>query len=779
MLISGLGYHEPWINGQRVGDHVLDPSQTDYELRVFYIRHDVTDLVREGGNALGVILGNGWYNQDRVWGRNGLSYGQPRLMTELHLRYVDGTNDVLRADDHWRWAPGPIQENNVYAGESYDGRFEIDGWCSPGFDDSSWKFAVLMEPPGGELQEQTMPPMRRVEELPPAAVSKVRPGLYVVDFGQNFAGWTRIEVKAPAGTEIALRYAETVCPDGTLDTSTTGVFATKVEQIDRYICRGEPCGQDCVEPDPPGASTNHRVSQLSRSAAAEPCGSRRDDTEAWEPRFTYHGFRYVEVTGWPGELSPEQITGIVVHNDLPVAGRFDCSDERLNQLHRMALWTHRSNMHGLPEDCPAREKCGWLGDANLVAEYSLWNYDAKVFWEKFLGDIETTRTFNDGLPGNVAPGKRCSRNTAKPDWAAAFIMVPWYLYQFSGDRDILRRHWQGMTHLMTYFRTIASATAAPVANKEQRRKIGPAGGNNSPGTRSSHAYTQLTRSLTDNWILPGGYGDYFDPGTDAIVLHTPQTLSTTLWFFRCAEVMSVMAAALNDANGAEKYRVWRENIAAALTASFYDWARGSFGSQTANAMALAFNVLPEEGPRILEALVNDIRERDNHMNVGVMGVRFILEVLTRGGKGELALALMHQNSYPSFGHLIEGGATTLWECWGEKEHNGTHGPRSLNHPFMGGYDNWFLNTLAGIQPDREHPGFRRFLLQPHPVKGLEWVRCRYECQYGPIESNWRVQNGEFVWDVLVPEGTSAAAMVPYSKKAVELGTGTHNFRRPL
>jgi alpha-L-rhamnosidase len=695
LCICGLGYHEAWINGARVGDHVLDPAQTDYERRVLYVRHDVTALLRKGTNALGVVLGNGWYNQDKVWGTNGFAYGQPRLMTELQLRYADGSSDIVRADDQWLWTPGPITANNVYAGECYDARLEVADWCLPGLDDSGWVKALPMDPPGGELLEQTMPPMRRIDELKPVAIREIKPGLFVVDFGQNFAGWVRIQVSASAGMEIVLRSAETVFPDGMIDTASTGVFATKVEQIDRYICKGQ-------------------------------------GTETWEPRFTYHGFRYVEVTGWPGPLLPEQVRGIVVHNDLPVAGAFECSDDRLNTLHRMALWTLRSNLHGFPEDCPAREKCGWLGDANLIAEYALWNYDAKSFLEKYLGDIETTRRLNAGIPGNVAPGKRCTRGAAQPDWAAAFIMLPWYLYLYAGDIEVVRDHWQGMTQLMAHLKTECSG-----------------------------------------WIVPGGHGDFFDPGTEAIVQHTPPPLTSTLWFFRCASVMSAMAEVLGGPDAAAMYREWQSCIAAALKECFFDEASGSFGSQGANVLALAFDVLPDEDARILAALVGDIRSRGNHMNVGVMGVRFILEVLTRRGEGELALVLMRQDAYPSFGHLIRRGATTLWECWGEDEHDRKYGARSLNHPFMGGYDNWFFNTLAGILPDPGNPGFKHFFLEPHPVKGVDSVGCHHDCRYGRIGSNWRIAAGVFIWEVLVPAGTTATATLPFGGGVVELVAGKH------
>lgn len=710
LRICGLGYYEAWINGRRVGDHVLDPAQTDYQHRVFYVSYDVSDLLRNGTNAIGVMLGNGWYNQDRVWAKKvvnadgstsripGLSYGQPRLLAELQLSYKDGRKETLQTDTDWRWAPGPVVDNNIYAGERYDARRELNGWCEPDFDTASWSSVIALPAPGGEPEEQVMPPMRRIEELKPTKISPVEEGRYVVDMGQNFSGWARISVEAPAGTEIKMRFAETVFPDGTLDTASTGVFATKVEQTDRYICRGA-------------------------------------GLETWEPRFTYHGFRYIEVSGWPGELTAADITGVVVHTDLEPAGAFVCSDERLNRLHHMVLWTHRSNIHGLPEDCPARERCGWLGDANLVSEYSLWNFKGKRFWEKYLDDMETSRSINGGIPGQVVPGKRGNVPAEKFDWLAAYIMIAYYVYLDSGDKRVLQAHWEGMQQLMTYFGAEA-----------------------------------------DCWILHGGYGDFFDPGTEAIVMHTPQSLSTTLWFCRCAQVMTAAATALGQPESAAQYKEWQANIAASLTERYYDTATGSFGSQAANALALAFGVAPSENERILSALVCDIRKRDMHPNVGVMGLRFLFEVLTRNGHGDIALAMLHQNSYPSFGYLIERGATTLWESWGEKEHDEKHGARSLSHPFMGGYDNWFYNTLAGIRPDPEHPGFKAFTLVPHPIPGLDWVDCHHDCPYGRIVSNWKLSGADkFQWHIEVPEGTVARATLPFSREVRKLPAGTYDL----
>ena len=696
--LCGLGYHEAWLNGLRVGDHVLDPAQTDYEKRVLYVSHDVTDMVQSGPNALGVMLGNGWYNQDRVWAENGLSYGQPRLLAELHLVFADGSRQVIGGDERWRCEAGPVTENNIYAGESYDARLEQPGWCSSGFDDSRWRPVVIADAPGGELQPQSIPPIRVVEALPPAAIDEIEPGIHLVDMGQNFSGWARIKVEAPRGTEIRMRFAESLSPDGGIDTASTGVFATGVEQIDRYICNG-------------------------------------GGVETWQPRFTYHGFRYVEVVGWPGRLSAGDIVGAVVHTDLPTAGIFECSDERLNLLHRMALWTHRSNIHGLPEDCPARERCGWLGDANMVAEFSMWNFQAKAFWEKYLDDIETTMSLNNGIPCDIAPGKRGTKRNANPDWAAAFVMLAWYVYVHSGDLSVLGRHWDGMERLMEHF-----------------------------GEKA------------DDWILEGGYGDWFDPGDESICTRTPATLTTTFWFHQCATVMSSAAIALRRPDRARRYADWASCIGDAVASRFFDRDTGSFGSQTANAMALQFGLAPDgEEPRVLDALVGDIRRREMHLSTGIMGVRYLFEVLSRHGQGELALAIMHQDTYPGFGDLIRRGATTLWEYWGEEKHDRVHGPRSLNHPMMGGFDNWFYNTLAGIRPDPGCPGFGHFVLEPHPIPGLDWVRGQYECPHGLIVSNWQLSGGRFEWDVTVPQGASATAILPFTRQVHELEPGTHRF----
>jgi alpha-L-rhamnosidase len=364
----------------------------------------------------------------------------------------------------------------------------------------------------------------------------------------------------------------------------------------------------------------------------------------------------------------------------------------------------------------------------------MWNFHGKAFWEKFLDDIETSRAINGGLPCNIAPGKRTG-GTANPDWAAAFVMLPWYAYVQYGDRTVLEKHWSGMQDLMQHW------------------------------GEQSHG-----------WILEGGFGDWFDPGGESICTHTPPTLTTTFWFHQCAVTMRSVAAVLGRPDAAERYANWASLIRDAVATRYFRRDRGSFGSQTANAMALQFGLVPTgEEQRVLDALVRDLQECNMHLNTGIMGVRFVFEALTRNGHGELALALMHQDTYPGFGDWILRGATTLWECWGEEEHDRNHGARSLNHPMMGGFDNWFFNTLAGIRPDPAHPGFQRFFLDPHPIHGLDWIRMQYDCPQGRIVSEWNLSKDRFGWKVVVPRGSTATATLPYAHQVHMLEPGTHHL----
>ncbi len=683
VYVCGLGYYELYINGERIGDQVLDPGQTDYERRVFYVVHDVTASVKRGENAVGVILGNGWFNQTTVnhgkYGWTDCSYGEPRLLFQMEITARDGKKNVLVSGSGWKTADGPIIANNVYAGERYDARREIPGWCAAGFDDSAWRPATVMESPGGRLVSQKIPPIKRIETIRPVSVTEPEPGTFVYDMGQNFAGWARLSVEAERGTTIHLRFAEEIFENGMIDPASTGVFALNLVQADTFTCRG-------------------------------------GGPETWEPRFTYHGFRYVEMTGYAGTPTLDNLEGVVVHTALEKAGEFACSDPMLNRIHETALWTQRSNLHSIPTDCPAREKCGWLGDAHITAEMVIYNWDAPLFWTKYVRDIETSR--RGGVPDNIAPGRRHGGKAA--DWATAFIQIPWYLYLYYGDIEPAREHYDGMKYLMDY-------------------------------------YAQKSK----DFILYDGLGDWCPPGSVRPV-ETPVELTSTAFYYYDAGIMKTFAGILGKSDDERHYYILAKKIKAAFIRQFYDSGQRSYGSQTADALALYLGLFPDGDEAAVSASLNQnvIGKHHGHHSTGIFGSRHVYWALGRAGYGETVLNMLRQTTYPSIGYLLSIGATTLWESWDRDESAGAHGPRSHNHPMQGGFDAWFYNGMGGINPDPDNPGFKHIIFRPQLYDDLEYARARYSSIRGLISSEWRKDSGQFIWDLSIPANTAATIYLP-------------------
>ncbi len=421
--VCGLGYNEMYVNGQRLGDAVLDPGQTSYDVRAFYVTHDLTKMLRRGTNAVGVMLGSGFFGQNHAFNTTALGYGPPALLAKLVVDYVDGSTQVIATDESWKAETGPILYDNVYGGETYDARLERHGWNQPGFDDSHWQVAKRIESPTKHLQAQMIPPIRCVKTIQPPRVLAGKDGKWIFDLGQNIAGWARLKVKAAAGTELTLKFGEILMPDGqSLDCATTGGFATGLEQTDVYVCKG-------------------------------------GGMETWSPRFTYHGFRYVEVSGLESKPKSDLLEGVLVHTAVSRAGSFVCSDEMLNRIYQTSLATIEDNMHSVMEDCPHREKCGWLGDAHAVGETTIYNYDMAQFWTKFVDDIETVlgrggatywgQKATPGIPCNIAVGQRLCQE-ARPDWGSAYVLLPWYLYNYYGDTEVFARHYDHLKDWIQY-----------------------------------------------------------------------------------------------------------------------------------------------------------------------------------------------------------------------------------------------------------------------------------------------------------------------------------------
>ena len=686
VYISGLGYYELRINGSRIGDHVLDPAQTDYEKRTFYVVYDVTENLSIGENTVGVILGNGWYNQSAVnhgkYGWDDVIYGKPRLIFQMLINFSDGTEMMITSDETWKGSDGPILFNNVYAGEVYDARLEKEGWDASGFDDSNWDKVIISESPGGKLVSQQIPPIKRMQNIHPVALNNPGQGIYVFDMGQNFAGWVKLNLKAPPGTEIKLRFAESLHKNGMINPASTGVYATNLVQTDRYICHGR------------GAET-------------------------WEPRFTYHGFRYVEMTGYSGRPGLENLDGVSVHTSVSKTGEFVCSDSMINKLHRTALWTEMSNLHGIPTDCPHRERCGWLGDAFLTSDMTIYNFNMPLFWSKFIDDIETSR--DGGIPHNISPGKRSGGSD--PDWGAAFIQLPWNLFLYYGDKSAINKHYAGMTVFMDYLQKIA-----------------------------------------DNNIIYAGIGSLFSPGRIRPA-ETPIEYTSTLLYYFCADAMSRMAKVTGKENDSQRYSDITQNIKSSFNRRFYDESEKTYGGQEKNTLALAFGLVPaNDEASVARNLVNDIVNKQHYLvSSGVFGTRYLYEILGKYGYGETVREIFNQTGYPGYAYLFSQGATTFWEHWGELKFEDNVKPgedRSKNHPFQGGFDAWLYNVLAGMIPDPENPGFKHIILKPHIINTLDFAKAQYNSIYGMIKSEWQNAGNELRWLISVPANTTATAYIP-------------------
>lgn len=704
--VSGLGYYELYLNGKKVGDQVLDPAQTNYDQYALYSAFEVTGLLKRGENAAGIMLGDGWYNQDKAFGAN-FSYGKPKLIFQMKMVYGDGSSETLVSDTSWQWAEGPVVAANVYAGETYDAGKEIKGWCEPGKPSGIWHPTVKAANPPSQLRAQLMPPIRKVKVIQPVGIRKTGDSTWVVDMGQNFAGWVKIRVKEPAGAVVRIRMSEEVYPDGSPDYTSTGVSATRYIQTDTYICRGS-------------------------------------GTETWEPRFTYHGFRYAEVSGLSHDPDKGFLEGVVVHTDVPTTGSFRCSSDIINQLHEMALWTQVSNLHGIPTDCPHREKCGWLGDAHAVLPMTNYNYDMQAFWIKYLNDIRSSasregmtlhhkaknRVFyqaykNKGIPFMIAPGKR-ECGAASVDWGTALVQIPWSLYLFYGNMDVLRDFYPDMSTWVAYEETLAK----------------------------------------DNLILEG-LGDWCPPGGNAL-MDCPFELSSTAFYYHDLTLMQKIAGLLGHQEDMKQNGEVSLKVKEAFIARYYDQGSKSFGSQTANSLALDFGLAPAGDEKaVSDAIARSVRENSGFHHTGIFGLPRIFDALALYENQEAAAGILSVTGPKSFENMWKYyGATTLWETLPVEAPVEGEKPRSYgshNHPMQGGFDGWFYKGIAGIAPDAEHPGFATIRFEPLLVDYLDWAEASFESVRGTIKSAWKKESGKFTWNITIPVNSDGWAVLPWNE----------------
>ncbi|MEA2068784.1 MAG: family 78 glycoside hydrolase catalytic domain, partial [Verrucomicrobiota bacterium] len=614
------------------------------------------------------------------------------------VEYTDGTEETIATGSEWRAATGPVLFDNVYVGETYDARLEIPGWSAPGFDDRSWTSAELRDAPTTHLQAQMVQSMKKIREVAPVAVIPGTNGSWIIDMGQNMTGWLQIRVRGRPGQEIQMRFAEVLMPSGDeIDTLTTGTYVTGGDQTDIYLCKG-------------------------------------DGIETWEPRFTYHGFRYVQIDGLDEKPDLGHFTGWLVRSAVERTGRFQCSDELLNKFYNVSMWTLEDNLQGILTDCPHRERCAWMGDMHAVGEFASYSFDLAAFWRKTLADIGTV-VGTDGpqkesklprdprAPANISVGRRLCQQ-ARPDWGAATVLVPWYSYLHYGDLKTVEDAWPMMQGWLAFLEEFA----------------------------------------VKDGIIEEGYGDWCPPGSNT-EMDTPVALTSTALYYQTLRAMQTMADALGKDADHRRYATRAETVRAAFNTSFYNPETGDYGSQTGDAMALNLGLVPDEyRVRAVAGLRSRIvDDRQGHCFSGILGHRHLYTALNDHGLDEITRRVWSQTTWPSFAFLTEKKKMTTWP---EVSRNSASGERvggmSLNHPMQGGFAVAFYESIGGIRPDPRHPGFKKIIFQPCFLQRLEWARTECRSPYGLVSSHWKKEKGNVVWEVVVPANTTAEVRVPVS-----------------
>lgn len=692
--IMGMGLYELYVDGQKIGDQVLAPVPTDYTKNIKYNTLDITAQLKQGKHAIGVVLGNGrFFAMRQAKPYKVKTFGFPKLLLQVVIRYTDGSTSSIKTDDSWKGtADGPILANNEYDGELYDARKEFKGWSQPGFNDAKWLKAEYVQEPGGTYEAQLLPGMKVMKNIPAAAIIKRPNGKYIIDFGQNFSGWVKFNVKGSKGTEVSLRFAESLEPGGEL-------FRTNLRDAkatDTYILNGQ-------------------------------------GTETWVPRFTYQGFRYVELSGYPGIPKKSDFTGCLVYDEMETVGSFESSNTLLNQIFRNTWWGIASNYKGMPVDCPQRnERQPWLGDRTVSAYGESFLFDNTALYNKWLDDIRYAQKEDGAIP-DVAPAfwRYYSDNVS---WPATLLFVADMLYKQTGDISVLQKNYPAVHKWMAYMKG-----------------------------RYMNSEGILTKDSYGDWCAPpvtaaAGKGVIADQ-------KHPSALIASAYYYHLAMMMaeySIVTGHDADRNG---YLSLAAGLKKAFNQKFYH-EQGYYGDDklTDNLLPVYFGLVEEENKaKIVKQISHIIEDRNNgHLSTGVIGTNFLMRTLTEMGRADLAYRIASQKTYPSWGYMLENGATTIWELW----NGNTAAPKmnSQNHVMMlGDLMVWYYEHLAGIKA--AEPGFKVVLMKPELIQGLDHVNASYHSVHGLIKSSWKKSAKEFVWDITVPANTTARISIPAKSSA--------------
>lgn len=698
IFVSGLGLYELSINGEKIGDQVLAPGLTEYNKTTFYNTFDVTDYVNSDKNAIGIILGNGRYFAPRTLKPTETrTYGFPKVICQLEVAYKDGTKETIKTDGTWKLTTkGPIRKNNEYDGEFYDARMEMEGWSKVNFNDSEWNLANLVEKPGEKLISQPNEPIKIMEVMEPISVKEIKPGVYIFDMGQNMVGWTELFVKGKRGDRVQLRFAETLNDDGSLFMENL----RGAEVTDTYILKGE-------------------------------------KEETWEPKFTYHGFRFVEMKGYPGKPTLNSLKGKVVHDAVELSGSFSSSNPLINSIYKNAYWGIRGNYRSMPTDCPQRdERQGWLGDRAAESTGESYMFNISNLYAKWIFDMKDAQMENGSLP-DVAPSywPIYSDNTT---WPGTYLFASDMLYTQYGDLKIIKDNYPNMQKWITH----------------------------------------MEQYVINGIMTKDTYGDWCSPPEDPKLIHTIDPLRTTsseflgtAYFFIELKMMAKFAKLLDRENDAAKYLNMAEEMKTAFNNQFFDKnnVKYSNDSHTVNILALAFDLVPEGyrkeiDERLLQKILG---ESNSHLGNGIVGGQWLMRTLTNNGHADVAYTLAAQSSYPSWGYMIGKGATTIWELWNGD--TGNPGMNSGNHVMLlGDLIIWFYEDLAGIKADPEIPAFKHIIMKPSVTGDLANVQASYNSVYGTIKSSWKLNKNKFNWDLTIPANTTATIYVPVLKDENEV-----------
>ncbi len=702
---SAMGLYQLELNGKQVGDQDFTPGWTAYDFRYQYQTYDITPDLKIGVNCLGALLGDGWFRGNMTWDDRRNSYGtRLGLIAQLVITYKDGKKEIVGTDESWKAETGPVLLSDIYNGETYDARLERAGWSTSGYDDKDWKGVSLLDSPKAKLVAPAGPPVREIQELKPIKILRTPAGDTVIDMGQNMVGWVRFHVAAPAGTTITLRHAEVLDSAGNFYSENL----RSAKETIRYTAKGQ-------------------------------------GVETFEPHFTFQGFRYVAVSGWPGEPALDDFTGVVVHSAMQPSSTFETSSEMLNKLHHNIIWGQKGNFLDVPTDCPQRdERLGWTGDAEVFARTASFNHDTAAFYTKWLKDLALDQQDDGAVPyviPNVLTHSTRKGGSASAGWADVSTVVPWTVYLSYGDRRILEEQYPSMKAWVEYM----------------RREAG-------------ERYIWSSGFSFGDWLaFATTKSDY--PGAT-----TDKDLIQTAYFARSTALLQQTAQILGKTEDASAYAALLGKIKAAFQKEFVTPnGRLSSNTQTAYSLALAFDLLPESQRKgAAERLAEDVR-KFAHLTTGFLGTPLLCQVLSDYGYLDEAYMLLNRKEYPSWLYPVTKGATTIWERWDGIKPDGSFqdkGMNSFNHYAYGAIGEWMYRVSAGIDIDPQQPGYKHVLIQPQPGGGLTFVKASVHSMYGQVASAWEIKDGKFTLRVEIPANTTATVRLPKAKLEQVTENGT-------